>query len=938
MDDPLDPKPTLFKKVVNDFKLYNSNVNWFVFILITIFSWGGWIEIFGIWSELPLIVNSLPEGWRLPSILTGATQIGQIGSLFYLAFNYFVPKHLSLKRIIFFKLIITSFFTLLLSFFWYKTFFIFGEKRSVGLLTFILIFSLCDGFSTISTIPYITKFFKKEYIIPYYIGEALFALIPSLVAIIQGLGDDLGCKNVTIQIEKKDNFSNIYFVNETIQEAIPLRPIFSVSTYFQIIFCFLLMSLIAFILLNCLKIAKDQNDSRAKKNDNLCVNEFENPLLHKSNLPTIQTDHLKEKILLLSLNFFITFFFYGILPGVQSYSTLPYGNNVFHLSINLSNLFLPIAIFLSVWSYNVSLSQILIEFLVAVLFTSYIVFISVQSPCPPLLETTIGPILICLSWIFSQSIFMRVRCMISTRLERFGEKILMKSGSLTLLGEVVGGILIFVLVEKFRIFKDKPECVFDYSFELIAKNIRMHSIDQIELISEGSLVEFKSPNAFRNYFSKVKLGVFFLICLFTLGSWIDISGIWCELPFMLEELPEGWRLPSILSAISQIAQIGPFIYLGITLLKPNKLNNVYVIYFNFTIGAIACFLLAFLWNKSVEIYSEKRSLYLYVLHFLLSALDGMSTLTFLPYIGEYFAKEYIIANYIGESFSSLIPAVLAMLQGYKEEECNNFENITNTTDFIRKNSTYKPKYSVFLYFLLMFFLLLISILAFTALNYTDFARRARKNRFSWVSVQFAIEDDLEDESNNKSRQIQTQLTQKENKREIRFLFALTFMVTFVYYGFLPGLISYSTIPYSNKFFHLSINLSNILLPFSIIISIFSYEVSMQRIVTEASIPFLLGFYIYLVAVLSPCPPFLNNKYEIGGYLIILCWVVSGCMFMRIRCLIATKLEKFGKNVLFKLGCFTILGQVFGGLVIFLMVDYLRLFVDRKKCSPINFCD
>lgn len=315
----------------------------------------------------------------------------------------------------------------------------------------------------------------------------------------------------------------------------------------------------------------------------------------------------------------------------------------------------------------------------------------------------------------------------------------------------------------------------------------------------------------------------------------------------------------------------------------------------------------------------------------------MSTLTFLPYIGEFFEKEYIIPNYIGESFSSLIPAVLAMIQGYKDEDCSNFITANSTNFTTNYTKYYKPKYSVFLYFLLMFFLLLISILAFSALHYTEYARKARKKRFSWVAAQFAISDEIEDETTIRNQQIEFELNQKEKKREIRFLFILTFMVTFVYYGFLPGLLSYSTIPYSNQFFHLAINLSNILLPFSIIISIFSYQVSIQRIVLEAIVPFVLAFYIYLVSILSPCPPFVNNRFKIGGYIIVFCWIVSCCMFMRIRCLIATRLEKYGKNTLFKLGCFTILGQVFGGLLIYLLVDYLRWFIERPKCSPESFC-
>lgn len=34
-------------KIVKGFKEYNSKVNWLVFILISIFSAGGWIEVFG---------------------------------------------------------------------------------------------------------------------------------------------------------------------------------------------------------------------------------------------------------------------------------------------------------------------------------------------------------------------------------------------------------------------------------------------------------------------------------------------------------------------------------------------------------------------------------------------------------------------------------------------------------------------------------------------------------------------------------------------------------------------------------------------------------------------------------------------------------------------------------------------------------------------------
>lgn len=70
---------------------------------------------------------------------------------------------------------------------------------------------------------------------------------------------------------------------------------------------------------------------------------------------------------------------------------------------------------------------------------------------------------------------------------------------------------------------------------------------------------------------------------------------------------------------------------------------------------------------------------------------------------------------------------------------------------------------------------------------------------------------------------------------------------------------------------------------------------------------------------------------------VFCWVMTSCMFIRIRCLIAAKLEKYGKNKLFLLGVFAIIGQLLGGLLIYLLVDVFRLFQDKPKCSPDDYC-
>jgi len=51
-----------------------------------------------------------------------------------------------------------------------------------------------------------------------------------------------------------------------------------------------------------------------------------------------------------------------------------------------------------------------------------------------------------------------------------------------------------------------------------------------------------------------------LAILFGISSWISINGLWVELPVLVNQLPEGWALPSYLSTIVQIANIGPIGY------------------------------------------------------------------------------------------------------------------------------------------------------------------------------------------------------------------------------------------------------------------------------------------------------------------------------------------------------------------------------------------
>ncbi len=140
------------------------------------------------------------------------------------------------------------------------------------------------------------------------------------------------------------NSTNLF--NAVLIENATGTALFSVSVYYMIIAFVLFACTVSFFLLNHLSLVKKEH--RSSKSD-----EKERHLENKETLlgekvegcdtitVTINASSPKirrEKILMFAMNFLITFVLYGILPGLASYSTLPYGEKVFHMCINLSKL------------------------------------------------------------------------------------------------------------------------------------------------------------------------------------------------------------------------------------------------------------------------------------------------------------------------------------------------------------------------------------------------------------------------------------------------------------------------------------------------------------------------------------------------------------------------------------------------------------------------
>ncbi|XP_058535971.1 solute carrier family 52, riboflavin transporter, member 3-like [Ochotona princeps] len=153
-----------------------------------------------------------------------------------------------------------------------------------------------------------------------------------------------------------------------------------------------------------------------------------------------------------------------------------------------------------------------------------------------------------------------------------------------------------------------------------------------------------------------------LVCIFGTGSWVAINGLWVELPLLVTELPEGWNLPSYLTVVIQLANIGPLLVSLLHCFRPGCLSEVPVIFTVLGVGTLACLLIAFLWNMTSWLQGGQHSVAFVVLTFFLALVDCTSSVTFLPFMSR-LPSYYLTTFFMGEGLSGLLPALVALAQG-----------------------------------------------------------------------------------------------------------------------------------------------------------------------------------------------------------------------------------------------------------------------------------
>ncbi|CAL1680187.1 unnamed protein product [Lasius platythorax] len=432
-----------------------------IHLLVILFGASTWIGVNGIFVELPLLVNIAPEGWNLPTYIVIVVQSANVGPAIY-TFLHKNKRELNESLCILCLLCLQILAMGLLIFFYDKTTVIGGEKHSLILLVSVFFNALVGCFSSVLFMPYLRDF-DDIYIISYFIGEGLSGVLPSIMALIQGVGEPLEC-----------NTTEIISLNAS-------HVKFSGQYYFLFLTFVLVLSLIAFIILRYSSFVQSRKNLRDpnfltqtkvqlvdyKRHNELDVSVNIDHILPKKESEEVNCSSLKKtnnlyvlrKIYLYILIGICCFFNNGFLPSIQSYSCLPYGHLAYLLSITCAQFVNPIACFLTFWIMVSNVKIINCLSLICLITGCYVICIALLSPAPPLQKSTLGIGLIIFSWIILSAVISYLKLVIVSLLKHISSsKALFDIGIVMQAGSASGAIISFVLINFTNFFKMYDSC------------------------------------------------------------------------------------------------------------------------------------------------------------------------------------------------------------------------------------------------------------------------------------------------------------------------------------------------------------------------------------------------------------------------------------------------------------------------------------------------
>ncbi|CAF0857880.1 unnamed protein product [Adineta ricciae] len=426
---------------------------------------------------------------------------------------------------------------------------------------------------------------------------------------------------------------------------------------------------------------------------------------------------------------------------------------------------------------------------------------------------------------------------------------------------------------------------------------------------------------------------FGLIAVMNLSSWIDLYGVFTELPLIIPLAPEGWALPSMMLVCNCIANLLPVIVVFLRWYQGKKFSEIPYIYLIITIGIVSCFLLSLLWHKTVYLFGRERSVWLIGLVFTISLLDNTSSLVFFDYMKR-FRGLYLTAAFLGEGFTGTIPTVLLLLQGIGGEAIC----VRTSNDTLLKPTFTEPRFSVRVYMFVITGIIVASLLAFLLLRWTNIISLADAAEPANCSEETELDIVLNEEeksaiiSTNGSVQSPIAIVSKQTtEKTFLFLLCINVVNSLVVYGILPSLITYIILPYGQKALYYSTFLNTIGYTMVLVFSIRHPHLSIISTIVASIFSYIIAIFLIVIATQSPCPWWADTIH--GGFIIIFSDLIMALITGYVRITIGNRIKDqwSNKNGLFYFGISVQLGSTLGAVPTFLMINVFDLFVAREPC-------
>lgn len=365
LNEEKERSPCLGEGDNNNVTMWGAQRRILLDVLMVCWGLGTWLGVNGLYVQLPLLVERLPEGWALPSSMTVAIQLANVGLVAYIVIRRLLPRAPDAPYI-YLALMVGTAALYLNSFLYTKTVSISGTERSLSFLALTFFAALVGCTSSVLFYPYL-RHFRDIYLATYLVGEGLSGFIPSILALIQGVGGEPNC------VLSPDN--------STVTAVYP--PARFSSTVFMILLGTLsALSLVSFAVMdNCSAFLSERVKESAVAKEEEATTEHES---------IFQRKWFSVLLLMACLNALMN----GALPSVQTYSCMPYGASAYHLAVTLGAMANPTACLAGVWLRPMPASALGAMLAFVLLPLSYIFATAAMSPTPPLHTETIGRFLV----------------------------------------------------------------------------------------------------------------------------------------------------------------------------------------------------------------------------------------------------------------------------------------------------------------------------------------------------------------------------------------------------------------------------------------------------------------------------------------------------------------------------------------------------------------